>query len=1115
MKVGLFRAFAAGVLTLGLASAGIVTAPAALAAETPIPKADILDVDFADGTPTDRAQGLASTTWGAPVIGADAALGKNAATFDSDAYSYPFAAQYGKVAKSATLECVFRYNDEFPASGEDRGNLCANKEAGGFAITVYGKKLTFITHVGGGYKSVGIDIEPGRWYHTLGVWDGSTIKLYVNGELKGQTNASGAFKKPTDASYHFTVGADSGGSNRPQFFAPATISAARVYSAAITAAEAAALNTAAFEARNTALTPRVTSTVPADGAHLVSPVTLSAVIANEEHLSRPARYTLDGVAIQPGAQVGPGLSQGTHVLAISATDVFGTDVSRSVTFTSETLPSAGGVDTDQASGTVSLSAVVTSPTGNQVTTAFREMDVAVADGGSQGVLGDIPTTRDFVGTEHTSFAGALKPADGVTVASPASADLPYQRFTVPASAFTEGQKLVWSGATDPTRSAVLRVWNAGSSVWEKVAETRGSANGTVSLTANITAAHHDAGAVHVLVTGEDPFADDLNKQIDNAFENPDDYDFAIAHLTDTQYLSEGAVKRPNEKERAVWKKAYTDVTQWIADNAKERKIAYAAHTGDIIENWISAKDYADPAFALDRAKKEFEVASEAQKILEASGIPNSVLPGNHDNRTGTDNGPGNLYNQYFGPSRYLEQAKQQSWKDAGASYHPWREGDNDNHYDLFTAGGLDFIAVGLGFSVTAEEVEWANQVLEQYKDRNAIVLTHAYNAPSINPDGRGSRFSFDGRTLLDGVISKNSNVFLVLSGHEHGVSIEVRKDVGQAGNHVVELLADYQFYKVGSDELGITELGGYSKDTPLQFGSSFFRMLQFDVARSELSVDTYSPLLDNFGATEYDDRKRYNGKEDDFRLPIQLETRKTSFATDAVALATPSDRVIGETTVASGAPATVTWAGLTAGEVYGWEAVSRDALTGRALTTVINGVSQFALFTATAAGTDVTAPQITLPAGATTVTVGDPFDPLAGVSAWDESDGDVTASVEVHGTVDTTQAGVYALTYLVRDANGNQQVASRAVTVVAAPVVPEPGTQTPPTGEVPSAPDASTPVVDNAARPSTAVGSGAGSSALPWTGGDGGVMIALGAGAVLLLAGASALIARKRASLKR
>jgi hypothetical protein len=643
----------------------------------------------------------------------------------------------------------------------------------------------------------------------------------------------------------------------------------------------------------------------------------------------------------------------------------------------------------------------------------------------QGTLADLPTTVDFSTPDQQPIDGPLLPGDAVSVDSPSAEVMSYQRFTLPVTGEVHEEEVSWSGTVDPTRLVSLRVWNGRD--WVLRDSARGTATGDVHLTTLVGENHVVDGAVPVLVTAEDPFADDLDKPVADGFENPDDYDFAIAHLTDTQYLSEGAVEQETPAERAKWKEAYTSVTQWIADNASGRKIAFASHTGDIIENLHSSTDFSQGY--VSNAREEFQVASQAQKILDDAGVVNSVLPGNHDNRYGTDTGPQAMYNDYFGPDRYSALESKERWTTSEASYHPWKAGDNSNSFNLFTASGLDFIVVNLGFGVDQEEVSWANQVLEQYKDRNAIVQTHAHTTPSTNPDGRKAGLSYDGNQVRNQIAAKNPNVFLVLSGHEHGVNIETVRNLGQKGNNVVELLADYQFYTVGAGELGIAEIGGYNPNTQLQFGSSFFRLLQFDVDRAEMSVDTYSALLDNFGATEYDDRKRYNGHEDDFALPVQLETRRTSFATDAVTLVQPSDDVIGTVTARSGWPAQTTWEGLEAGQAYAWYATSADAATGDE---VAGEVSQFAVFTAQPEGTDVKAPVITAPAD-TRVVVGQSFDPMDGVVATDDTDGTVTDQVTVAGSVDTSRIGVHTLVYSVADANGNTAVVARTVEVVAPP----------------------------------------------------------------------------------
>ncbi|WP_017150232.1 immunoglobulin-like domain-containing protein [Bacillus bingmayongensis] len=73
-------------------------------------------------------------------------------------------------------------------------------------------------------------------------------------------------------------------------------------------------------------------------------------------------------------------------------------------------------------------------------------------------------------------------------------------------------------------------------------------------------------------------------------------------------------------------------------------------------------------------------------------------------------------------------------------------------------------------------------------------------------------------------------------------------------------------------------------------------------------------------------------------------------------------------------------------------------------------------------------PKLTVPVGAT-INVGDKFDPMAGVSAIDKEDGDITSKVKVDGKVDTSKAGTYELTYTVTDSKGHKVTEKQTVTV--------------------------------------------------------------------------------------
>ena len=163
------------------------------------------------------------------------------------------------------------------------------------------------------------------------------------------------------------------------------------------------------------------------------------------------------------------------------------------------------------------------------------------------------------------------------------------------------------------------------------------------------------------------------------------------------------------------------------------------------------------------------------------------------------------------------------------------------------------------------------------------------------------------------------------------------------------------------------------------------------------------------------------------------------------------------------------------------------------------------------------APELTVPADGEIAQNTD-FDPLEGVAASDNVDGDLTAEIEVSGSVDTTKPGAYSLSYSVHDGRGNVTTAERAVTVAVAPGPDEPGTEDPGTDEPGTdAPGAGAP---GAGAPGAGAGAGtAGSGAsdpstadrLAKTGADAAALGSVGVLAALLLAiGAALLVTRRK-----
>ena len=381
---------------------------------------------------------------------------------------------------------------------------------------------------------------------------------------------------------------------------------------------------------------------------------------------------------------------------------------------------------------------------------------------------------------------------------------PYERIVLDASALEAGSRVFWTGSTVSRNELQLSVWSPATSSWRLLDVGTGD---SIQLSGTLEQNELDAGRVALLVQDGPRTAATLTGTVDGELENPADYDLAISHITDTQYLSES------------YPEVYAQALSWIADNAASRDIAFATHTGDLIQNWV------DPDQAQDRARIEFERASAIQSILDEAGVPNSVLPGNHDNKRGVDD---SLFNEYFGPDRYENAV-------------PIAEGDNSSNYTTFEHEGARFLMLSLGYGYGEREIAWAEGVVTSHPDYNVVISTHEHVTPltlieeahrSVN-----SRWISHGQDLWDRVIAPNRNVVIVLSGHFHGLGKIVTENAGGIEGHdVVELLADYQEFRTHDGERA----------------TGFQRLLQIDLASQTVAVDTFSATLGESSSAEHD-----------------------------------------------------------------------------------------------------------------------------------------------------------------------------------------------------------------------------------------------------------------------
>jgi Calcineurin-like phosphoesterase len=294
--------------------------------------------------------------------------------------------------------------------------------------------------------------------------------------------------------------------------------------------------------------------------------------------------------------------------------------------------------------------------------------------------------------------------------------------------------------------------------------------------------------------------------------------YTIAVLPDTQYYS------------SSWPDIFMAQTRWLVETHVERQIAFVLHTGDLVDEDLT---------------EQWSVASEAMHALDGQ-VPYVITAGNHD--YGRDHladrmGMGSAY---FPP---LQMAA-----------NPWFQGTFEpghieNSFSLFDVPDGRWLVLALEFGPRDEVLAWANQILATFHDTRAIVITHAYlyrdgtrydhvGSPQqhFNPHeyvmmGQTGTTINDGAEMWSKLVEPNSNVKLVFSGHDvNGEGIPPGTAARLAstrpdGTTVQQVLANYQTCTS-------------APCAPVHGGNGFLRLLHFPASGHTVSVETYSPYLD-------------------------------------------------------------------------------------------------------------------------------------------------------------------------------------------------------------------------------------------------------------------------------
>lgn len=402
----------------------------------------------------------------------------------------------------------------------------------------------------------------------------------------------------------------------------------------------------------------------------------------------------------------------------------------------------------------------------------------------------IETVTILEGVGDSTADAAAKTGAGATVSG--NGQYPYQILEIPVTGAEENIRVQLT-AEDNYGKAV-QLYAIKNNNWELLDVDR---DGN-TLTALVPASDATDGKISVLIQARTtaytpyPQPDAFNTKVgDNAGWDgtaaPENYDFAIAWYTDTQYYAE----RYNQH--------YQDMVNWIITHKDDMDIKYVFHTGDIADEF--------------NEEYQFAFARSQQKRLEDAGIPTGVLGGNHDVAHG--NMVYDLYWKYFGEEYYKDK-----------SYYGGSYKNNLGHYDVIDVDGEEILFISISWDIYTDEINWINSVLDAHPGTRAIITTHGgINATAAE--------SYTSRILLNGVCKNHPQVMAILNGHYHGSSVnfvELTSDSGEP-HTVYQICTDYQSADEG--------------------GSGYIKMLYFDLANDKIYLNSYSPSVPGTGASDF------------------------------------------------------------------------------------------------------------------------------------------------------------------------------------------------------------------------------------------------------------------------
>ncbi|OJU25886.1 MAG: metallophosphatase [Sphingobacteriales bacterium 41-5] len=259
---------------------------------------------------------------------------------------------------------------------------------------------------------------------------------------------------------------------------------------------------------------------------------------------------------------------------------------------------------------------------------------------------------------------------------------------------------------------------------------------------------------------------------------------------------------------------------WVLANKKS--INFVLQQGDLTNN---------------NNDEQWQVVRSSFKKLN-NKVPYVLAIGNHDIGDGgrANNRDAHLFNKYFPLTEMRQLSGFSETKNAGKL---------ENAYYLFETGKIKWLVLSLEFGPRDETLTWADKIAKKYKDRIAILNTHAYMYSDSTRLGPGDKWRpqvygvgkdsvngsvNDGEQIWDKLVKINPNIRFVFSGHILNGGVGTLVSMNDKGKNVYQMLANFQSGVAGS----------------VKGGNGYLRIVDMDFKNKKLFVSTYSPYINDF-----------------------------------------------------------------------------------------------------------------------------------------------------------------------------------------------------------------------------------------------------------------------------